>query len=251
MRTTVQGRFEIQNQTRYNTDDILAMFDALILDDMPTEDRWPRSGADIPDGAVIQIIEFTGREMWKREYSSEKRDWERRRVYVRPRDPREWHVIRVVPPDRIYTSELEALAADMTFAPAALTYQFQQRVSDFARYYVRQENDKESAECFPAVMHGMKLRIEKERGHKRTPILRRTKELAVLREQNQALTHAAWSAKSSVQSLRRQMASVDEARKKLGLNSMEVQLARLTELESQLHLMKDQLETIVQNTPIA
>jgi hypothetical protein len=244
------GRFLIENQTHYNTADIVALLDFFIDKETPQEEHHWRRRA--PHGAVIQIQEFNGDARYNRttEYSKKTNEWEfaKKRVYVLPEDTKMWHVIKIVPPSRIFENELEALSADMTKMPEDMYHQLFLRLSGMVNAsftWSQQEN------IYPDGFTPGSIRIETERQGKRKAATRRPAELFELREKEQTIRSDLMGIASRSNWAAARMNSIESARTRLGLSSLTPYAERLAHLHLQLKALSDEFDAIAEATPTA
>lgn len=151
---TDRGWLGIENQTRYDTADLLAI--ANWIEARLEPDQEPKR----PLGSVIQFVD------WKHEcpFVSERR-WEGEKYiidsrpnWVQMNPPHAWNVVKVVPPDRLFSNLIEALAWDGTEAPLQLVHYIIRRLShEFGHW-------KFSG---PGKLPEMRLRINKAPGSRR------------------------------------------------------------------------------------
>ena len=125
MINTNGGLFAINNTTRYNTDDLLRVFNDFEAKLMEKQGKLPA----VTEPTTIDIVDFKPADPSRvvREYdhvTNTYRNNVNSRWYVKEssygRSTR--NKIGLLPPDLLYASPLEALAADQTKAPVAMTF---------------------------------------------------------------------------------------------------------------------------------
>jgi len=123
---TNRGTFGIENQTRYSTDAILAIANAIEACVHPHMNRFR------PKGAVLCLVDWRhSRPLACVRKYTEDGGVERVLVkqYVTLRDHMSWDTIRIVPPDRLFSDPLAALSWDGQAAPVELTRQLAERLA--------------------------------------------------------------------------------------------------------------------------
>lgn len=172
---SARGWLGIENQTRYNTEDILAIVN-WIESRVTGEPRRPI-------GSVLQIVSwrhsnpFRSDRGWTPEGTWETKlipNW----VLMHPRHA--WNVVKVVPPDRLYLNPLEALADDNPEAPMELVKQVALRLArELGAYF-----------DLPKDMSGLRLRVSAERGSRVRAVNTRVERVGIATERlNRAELH--------------------------------------------------------------
>jgi hypothetical protein len=256
MTATRNNRFIINNMTHYNTDDLLSMMNEVVLRDEQriAADRaaslW---GAEPPTGTVIEFHEFNGNDRWdnKRRWTASGVEIDRKRVYVMDKDSREWHVIKIVPPSRLYPDQLEALCADMTKAPAALVEQLAHRMARLVSADFPWTTNPETGGQIPTVMLGKTLRVESEKQGKRKAANKRPALLHDLRESQRNNYHRLDSGVSSIGYALRAIAGLEKKREELGLPSLQENVEQMLALHEEVRNKTEQVRLILEQTPTA
>ena len=125
---TASGLYAISNATRYNTDDIVALFDDSVKSFEAEGYTVTHAHMDTPLGTIIDISDFKPSIGWEtvRKYDAESNEYAfvRERVYVKRRG---YTLVRrfkvgLLPPERLYDNPLEALveSGDDQRAPEGL-----------------------------------------------------------------------------------------------------------------------------------
>ena len=164
---TSRGTIGIENQTRYNTDDLLAI--ANWLESHVPEDRAPLR----PAGSVLQFIDwrhtvpFVTSTLWV----SGERQTTRTPNWVSPDPSNGWNVVQIVPPDRLYPNPIEALAWEGEEAPAELVQMVFVRLDReiSLTWTVKAAEDRPD----------FRIRINKEAGSRKRGADRRTERVSI------------------------------------------------------------------------
>jgi hypothetical protein len=164
---TARGTIGIENQTRYNTDDLLAI--ANWLESHVPEDKAPLR----PAGSVLQFIDwkhtvpFITSTLWV----ASKRQEIRTPNWIQPNPPNAWNVVQIVPPDRLYPNPIEALAWEGEEAPAELVQMVFLRLDReiSLTWTVRATEERPT----------FRIRINKEAGSRKRGADRRTERVSI------------------------------------------------------------------------
>jgi len=122
---TNRGTFGIENQTRYSTDAILALANAI------ESCVHPEMSPFRPKGAVLCIVDWRHNRppSFVRRYKADGvSEHVSVKQYVTLRDSMAWDTIRVVPPDLLFSDPIEAISWDGQFAPLEVTRQLADRI---------------------------------------------------------------------------------------------------------------------------
>jgi hypothetical protein len=247
---TKNDRFEVDNQTHYNTADLIEILDFMVDKESKGEEtRWRRSP---PQGALIQFLEFRGDNRYNRstEFNHEKQEWEftNKRVYVLPQESKMWHVVKIVPPQRIFENELEALSADMTAIPYEMYRQLVVRLTDMVPVDLTWSGAQSH---FPDGFLPGKVRIEAEKQGKRRAAVRRPEQLFELREKERAAGSEVSSMAYRSRWTAGKIHDLGGARKMLGLSDVTPYADRLALLHEQLQALSDEFQALIDATPTA
>ena len=249
--STKDNRFQVENQTHYNTDDLIAILDFFVSNESTGDDinRWTRVP---PRGALIQFVEFNGNDRFHRsaKYNKDSNDWEfvNERIYVLSEDTKMWHVVKIVPPSRIFPNELEALSADMTKVPGEMYLQIVRRIMNMLPTTVRYFEDKQD---FPDGFEVGQIRIETERQAKRRAATRRPEQLYNLREKERLAASELSGATSRLTWTAGKIHTLSEDRVKLGLSDVTNYANEIERLYAQLKVLASEFQSLTDNTPTA
>ena len=133
MNQTKYGVLTIANSTRYNTDDLLALFNSY-EDSIVSCGHTPR--LDAPHTSMVDVVDYkpgriyANRDLW--DETEQRSVTTRVYQYVKPLS---WSitsrsVVGLVPPDRLYDNPVEALTKiDSAFAPPLMVEQITARLA--------------------------------------------------------------------------------------------------------------------------
>lgn len=255
---TKDNRFEVDNQTHYSTEDLIAILDFVAQKEKEDTSANERSGLynkPPPQGALIQFIEYNGADLFNTSHYFNKttQQWDRahRRKYIVPTDNKRWHVVRVVSPARIYKDPLEALSADTTEVPKAMAQQIAMRLCEMVPTSILHETDEATEEFFPKGLTDLRVRIlEKKQAKRRAPNLRPAK----LHELREAQRQALYNFTTAVRGIRYSIDTLDRLstrREVLMLSRLTAEVDPLRPLYQQLEELASRFETIFSSTPTA
>ena len=120
------GRFGIENQTRYSTDAILALANAI------EACVHPHMNPFRPKGAVLCLVDWRHNRppsLLRRYKADGVSEHVSVKQYVTLRDSVSWDTIRIVPPENLFSDPIEAISWDGQFAPLELTRQLAERLT--------------------------------------------------------------------------------------------------------------------------
>lgn len=253
---TKNNRFEVDNQTHYNTEDLVRLLDFIVDKEMEAKEATDRYGAWSrvpPQGALIQFMEFTGKPRHTRQtiYNRDSGQWEYldRRQYVLPKDEKMWHVIKIIPPSSIYLNELEALSADMTKMPPVMANQLLLRVIDLCPVNITYRHDGDDS--YPEGAPDLTIRIEAEKQAKRRAAVRRPEALFELREKERSVHNSIGMNEYQLRYALAKLDTVDQVRAKLNLSPITSFVPRLEAIHLELKALQEELGAIFDNTPTA
>ena len=257
---TKTGRFLIENQTKYNTDDILAILNAIEEDaqarretqskmwygSSTEEERqeyisnWWRNRARVPFGAVIQLTDKMNgvSKVTNRDYNHTTREFEtvQRQIYVEAGDF--WNIVRICPPDKLYANPLEALSADDT-NPTAPQVLVNQLVSVFS----------ESLYEAGGINLPKPIRIEESRGSARRGANKRPAELGKFYQEVYSTASSVSSSASNLQYAIHSIARREESAKKLNVATLEEVKQAVTAAQKAVEEASNLFRKYVENIP--
>ena len=180
MNQTKHGVLTIANSTRYNTDDLLALFNSY-EDGIVSCGQTPR--LDAPHTSMVDVVDYKpGRIYADRNYwdvTEHRSVTTRVYQYVKPLS---WsitsrNVVGLVPPDRLYDNPVEALTKiDSAFAPPLMVEQIMARLAGLYFYgsWDARRTTLEAMRGSIASGH-LKLRIEEKRAPAKISDIRQRK----------------------------------------------------------------------------
>jgi hypothetical protein len=150
------GAYRIENQTRYDSHDLLALVNWI-------EAQFASGTNRRPYGTVLQFVDWRTSATQRNLSKLVNGKWVTATVpnWVKEYAHHDWNVIRVVPPDRLFTNCLEALGWDGKEAPATLVEMIAQRVAD--EIIPVNQNRQMTLEKMPTFT----LRVNEKRGSRR------------------------------------------------------------------------------------
>lgn len=173
MKPTKSGILQIENSTRYNTDDIVDLFSTF-------EDRMQARGIE-PElnectTTVADIVDFKPARL-----SSSQNVWDEAQnsyiykmvpTYIKDGSYRlgKRHLVGIVPPDMVYDNPIEALTQlSNNVVPALMVSQLMRRISQFYNYPTGSDGYQKRQEVLKeltveAEAGNIQLRIEEKRG---------------------------------------------------------------------------------------
>ena len=253
---TKNNRFQVDNQTHYNTEDLVRLLDFIVdkeIEAKASTDRYGSWSRVPPQGALLQFMEFTGKPKYTRKtiYNKDVGHWDYTdtRQYVLPRDEKMWHVIKLVPPSSIYLNELEALSADMTKMPPAMANQLMLRVIDLCPVNITYRHVDD--EAFPEGAPDLTIRIEAEKQGKRRAAVRRPEALFDLRQKEQSALADVRRYEYRLRFAADNLSVIENERIKLNLSSIDRFVPRLQAMHSELKALQEELSDIFDTTPTA
>lgn len=255
---TKDNRFEVDNQTHYSTEDLIAILDFVAQKEKEDTEANERHGLyrkPPPEGALIQFIEYNGADLYdgSHHFDHKKNEWLRcnKRKYLVPTDTKRWHVVRVVSPARIYKDPLEALSADTTKVPKAMAQQIAMRLCEMVTTTILHQSDPVTGEHFPAGLDDVEVRIlDKKQAKRRAPNLRPAKLYELRQTERQQFynfSHAVSGIRNSIFAFDR----LSTSRQALQLSRLNDQVDQLRPLIEQLEQIQNSLESTFSATPTA
>lgn len=177
--STKLGGIRLRNLSHYNTDDLLAIIDAVQASTPDADYTWSYSveqscveGLD----KVIEVREFTGQPRVSKKYQGNSVVYSRR-SFLAPSRWRDPMTFRVMPPEKLHESPIQTLTeatSDNPTVPQYMVEEFAERV----RGLWRQRTYKSEPAAMPDVSL-MKIRISPSRlkGNKKRAALARKRQL--------------------------------------------------------------------------
>lgn len=257
---TALGRYRIENQTRYNTDDVMAIVNEIEAEAFRIKitniDTWSGSSEEekneykktwwkdrshgAPFGGTLQLVDrMSGvSEVSNREYSPNERDWviKKRKIYVDGGDC--WNYIRMCPPDKLYSNPIEALSADDTDpqAPQFMVQQFAE-VLCCVTY-----------NC-PLTNVNKVLRIEAERGSPRLGVNKRPAQLEKFLADSTGASYNVMHGQNGLGSARRMADRLEKIEKQLNLTGINRVKEAIAQAEAQAKAAYDMFNNYVSSIP--
>ena len=257
---TTLGRYRIENQTRYNTDDVMAIVNEIEAEafriKMANIDTWSGSSEEqkdeyrktwwkerthgAPFGGTLQLVDrMSGvSDVANREYSHEERDWvfKKRKIYVDGGDC--WNYIRMCPPDKLYSNPLEALSADDTDpqAPQFMVQQFAEVLCNVAY------------NC-PVTKVNKALRIEAERGSPRLGVNKRPAQLEKFYADATGASYNVSHGQNNLGSAGRMVDRLEKMEKQLNLTGISRIKEAIVQAEAQAKATYDMFSNYVSSIP--
>jgi hypothetical protein len=221
--STHSGTLSVFNYTNYNTDDILALID-VVERGIPNSGLGRRLTTRIidatPKGELpsLTLKTFTGTPRWEKVYTAGT-PTNKRLLFTAPA---RWHFpneFRMLPPDKIYSSAIEALAAaadtQQPVVPADMVLQLRDKICELYDYYGYRYG--KPANERPDVS-GLSIRIERKKSASAPKRSRKVVALENIQKANMEVSWRLGSAKDRVQGFQRTLARIARGAQVAGIS---------------------------------
>ena len=221
--STHSGTLSVFNYTNYNTDDILALID-VVERGIPNSGLGRRLASRIidatPKGELpsLTLKTFTGTPRWEKDYTAGA-PTNKRLLFLAPT---RWHFpneFSMLPPDKIYSSAIEALAAaadtQQPVVPADMVLQLRDKICELYDHYGYRYG--RPAEERPDVS-GLSIRIERKKAASAPKRSRKVVALENIQKANMEVSWRLGSAKDRVQGFQRTLARIARGAQVAGIS---------------------------------
>ena len=258
---TASGRFLVENQTKYNTDDLIRIINwvearaektAEANREWSKETYYTKAGR-MPLGATLQIVDQMAGVISAQEsvfdevagrFVSKKME-----LYASPGEY--WNAVRICPPDKLYKNPLEAMVfgGDVKTAPEDLAKHFAATLAAVnynISLYEPTGSDRGGVEVrWP----DLTVRIGNERGSPRRGTNKRPKALNTVYEILQTAFNGTYEASRGLRSTAYSLRKAGEYKDELGLNEIDVLNAALDAAVEEIDKARNEIQTYISNIP--
>jgi hypothetical protein len=258
---TASGRFLVENQTKYNTDDLMRIINwvearaektAEANREWSKETYYTKEGR-MPLGATLQIVDQMAGVISSKESGFDQTVGrfvsKNIELYASPGEY--WNAVRICPPDKLYKNPLEAMVfgGDVKTAPEDLAKHFATTLAAVQyniSLYQPTGSDRGGVEVrWP----DLTVRIGDERGSPRRGTNKRPKELNNVFEMLTAAKNGTYEANNGLRRTVYSLRKAGEHKEELRLSNMDALNAALDAAREAIDKAQEEIQTYISNIP--
>jgi hypothetical protein len=258
---TARGRFLVENQTRYNTDDLMRIInwvEARAAKTSEANSEWCKEtyytkAGRMPLGATLQIVDQMAGVISSQEsvFDETVGHFVQRKIELYASPGEYWNAVRICPPDKLYKNPLEAMVfgGDVKTAPEDLAKHFATTLAAVQYNISLYEPTVSGRGGVEVRWPDLTVRIGDERGSPRRGTNKRPKELSHVFEMLTSARDGTYEASNGLRRTVYSLRRADGHKVELGLDDMGALNAVLDAAREAIDKAQQEIQTYISNIP--